>query len=136
MIKLTLDSNILISGLFFKKGPPHKVLDLCMRDECLLVLSEDIVSEVIEVVNRKFSLPADQLIEFITLLRLHSRLVTPKEKISVIERDPDDNRILECAVAGSVNYVVSGDKDLLDLKEFRNIPIIKARAFLDILTPP
>ena len=62
-----------------------------------------------------------------------SEIVEPKIKLKVIKDDPDDDKILEAAVEGHADYVVSGDNHLLELKKFRDIKIIRTRAFLDIL---
>lgn len=59
--------------------------------------------------------------------------VAPEEKILVVLADPSDNKFLEAAIAGKTDYIVSGDKHLLELKKFQSIPIITAREFLDVL---
>ena len=63
----------------------------------------------------------------------NAEFVTPEEKIVVIVADPTDNKFLEAAVVGKVNYIVSGDGHLLDLGSFRDIPIITARDFIELL---
>src|SRR3989344_2043204 len=64
--------------------------------------------------------------EIITL----SKIVEPKSKLDIIKEDPDDNKILECAVEGKVDYIISQDKHLLDIKEYKEIKIITPKDFL------
>jgi putative PIN family toxin of toxin-antitoxin system len=65
-----------------------------------------------------------------------TELVQPTEMLDVVPHDPDDNRVLECAVAAGSAFVVSGDKDLLDLAEFRNIRILKVADFMKLIPAP
>ena len=60
-----------------------------------------------------------------------STIVVPKEKLTLVKDDPDDNKILECAIAGNVDCIVSNDKHLLKLKKFRNIPILTPDEFVE-----
>jgi len=62
-----------------------------------------------------------------------SKIVEPLEKINIIKEDPDDNKILECAKSGKVDFIVSSDNHLLKLKEFENIKIITPTTFIDII---
>ena len=74
-----------------------------------------------------------QVREVLALLPHIVITVEPEERIAVVRRDPSDNRVLECAVAGEATHIVTGDKDLLDLKSFRSIPIMTPAVFLRIL---
>ncbi len=67
------------------------------------------------------------------LLRRVSTVVEPREAIEVIAKDPDDNRILEAAVAGKAEMIISGDRHLLDIRSFRGVPVVTPRQFLDLL---
>jgi uncharacterized protein len=76
------------------------------------------------------SFPADRIAHY---LYQFSEFVIPEERIQFIADDPKDDKFLEAAIAGKVDFIVSGDKHLLALKEFRSIPIISGREFLDWL---
>lgn len=129
--KATLDTNILISALGWK-GNPKKVFDKIVEGEIELVISDEQFSELSETLNHpKFQFTEEQKSRFKSLILETATFVKPVEKIDVIKQDPDDNMILEAAVAGTVDYIVTGDPDLLDLKEFRGIKIIKAKEFLE-----
>ena len=94
-----------------------------------------IIEEFTGVINRaKFDfIPAEDKQEFIEMLIEISNIVEPSERLTVIEDDPDDNKILECALCGKAGYIVSGDHHLLDLKEHRSIKILSTGRMLEIL---
>lgn len=79
----------------------------------------------------KFDFEIGKLELFEELILAISELVEPKIKINIIKDDPDDNKILECAVEGKVNYIVSGDKHLLRVRAYQGIKIITPREFMD-----
>ena len=130
--KVTLDTNILVSALGWK-GKSHEILSMIVDGKLELVLSFEQFAEVSKVLEYpKFNFTDEQKARFKALLLKIATFVQPRERLSVI-RDQADNRILECAVAGDVNYIVSGDHHLLDLKEFSGIKIVTAREMLRIL---
>lgn len=129
--KATLDTNILISALGWK-GNPKKVFDKVVNGEVELIISEEQFDELSEALDYpKFQFTKEQKDRFKALILGLATFVKPMEKILVIKRDPDDNMHLESAIAGDVSYIVSGDADLLNLKEFRRIKIVTAKKFLE-----
>jgi len=135
MIKVVLDTSILISALGWKKGNPRKIFEGCLSSKYQLIESIDLIKEFLEVFQRdKFSFIAkEDKQEFITNLLKICYLIDPKTKINIIKEDTDDNIVLECAFEGKVNYIISGDPHLLKLKEFKGIKIVKPKEFLDII---
>ncbi len=131
--KATLDTNILISALGWK-GNPNQAFSKVVSGEVELIISDEQFSELSEVLEYpKFQFSEEQKNRFKTLILELATFVKPVEKIDVIKNDPDDNVILEAAVEGNVDYIVSGDPDLLEVKEFRGIKIITAKQFLEEL---
>lgn len=131
--KATLDTNILISALGWK-GNPKKVFDKIINGEVELIISDEQFNELSEALEYpKFHFTQEQKDRFKSLILETATVVKPVEKIDMIKEDPDDNMVLEAAVAGTVEYIVTGDPDLLDLKEFRGIKIVTARGFLEEL---
>jgi len=129
-MKLVLDTNILISAVAFG-GKPKVILEKVIRGDIRLVLSDPILEEVQGVLlGKKFRYPAHIVVEIAQQLVSLAEIVYPEESISVIKNDPPDNRILECAVAGKVKYIVSGDEDLLSVTSFRKIEILSPDKFL------
>jgi len=86
------------------------------------------------VISRdKFGYTDEEINTFVEAIISFSDIVNPEIVIEAIKADPDDNKILECAVAAGASYIVSGDKHLLELKEYRKIKIITPKAALDLL---
>src|SRR3989339_1328599 len=122
--KATLDTNILISALGWN-GNPRQIFEKIIEGEVELVISEEQFDELSEALNYpKFEFREEQKDRFKALILEIATFVKPIEKISEVKEDPDDNMILETAVAGDAEYIISGDADLLKLKEFRGIKII------------
>lgn len=130
-MRAVLDTNVIISALFWK-GNEKIVLDKCKGKELELIISSEILDEVDGVLEKKFGYPDDKRVEFLRNLLRVSRLVFPTIEISEITNDPTDNRILECALDGNADYIVSGDNHLLKLNEFKGIKIVSAKAMLEI----
>ncbi len=92
------------------------------------------ISEYFEVLNRpKFNLKQETIDKITCYIYQFSEFVVPEEEIRFIEDDPKDDRFLEAAVSGKVDFIVSGDSHLLAIKQFRSIPIITGREFIDWL---
>jgi uncharacterized protein len=135
VVGVAADTNIYISALIFA-GLPRQFLLAAEDARIHLFISEPIRQELLRILQTKFSWSNDQVNE--TLLQLESctELVRPTETLDVIKEDPDDNRVLECAVAADARFIVSGDNDLLRLGQFRNIRIVKVADFMKLITPP
>lgn len=133
-IKVTLDTNILISAVGFG-GIPKNILKLVLEDKIKAVTTNILLAELEDVITKKFpDIPFELLNKRI---RKRFQLVKPEEHLKVA-RDENDDRVLEAAIEGNCQYIVTGDKDLLDLKSFRGIKILKPEEFLkelDTLTP-
>lgn len=134
-IRVVLDTNVFISGMFWGEGKPHEILRKCYKREINLFISRDIIEEVEGILTRekKFELTQDEIIEHLKLIMANSILVKPRQKIEVVREDPADNRVLECAVEAEADYIVSGDKHLLKLKRYKNLKIVNASEFLEAL---
>lgn len=132
MIKVTADTNVLVSGLTYR-GKPFELLRLALEGEISLTTSQPIIDETVSVLARKFSTPPQEIEEAKSLIHEAARTVRPAVELSVIKEDPPDNRILECAVSAGSDYIVTGDKDLLRLRQYAGIQIVNVSDFLGIL---
>lgn len=128
-MRIVLDTNVVVSSLW--GGPPKQILDACRAGRVKLLLSRPILDEYFAVLAR-FDLQDEDadLLEALFADRKRTELLSPGIQLRVVAADPSDDKFLECALAGKAGYVVSGDKHLLALKSFRDIPILSARAFL------
>ena len=133
MLKFTLDTNTLISATI-ARGNEFELLRLAKEGKIKIILSLPIIEEFKEVISReKFGFSARQVEQVIKQILSIYELIIPAVKLQVIKDDPDDDKILECAVRGNINYIVSGDKHLLNLKSHNGIQIIKTREALPII---
>jgi len=130
LFKVVFDTNVLISAILFG-GHPRKCLELAIEGKIELFLSEDITDEFKGVLKReKFGIPEENLHYIITALKSIANLVNPKKSFNIIKKDPEDNKFIECAVEAESDFIISGDKHLLDLLEFRKIKILNPSDFL------
>ncbi len=128
--KVVIDTNVFVSGLTFK-GKPREILDLVWRGDIEASISSFILREVEETLKKDFGWDRDQIRNTIEKIKAKTILIYPKNKVSVIKEKDDDNRILECAIEGDVQYLISGDsKHLLPLKEYQKTKILSPAEFL------
>ena len=138
MIRAVLDTNLFVSMAIRPGGVPDQVRLAWQDGRFTLLTSPPLLAEIRRVLAypRLRDLIRLSRVEEETLLRL---LVEDREitagtlEVAVVAADPTDNMVLACAVEGHADYIVSGDTDLLSLREYTGIPIITARAFLDVL---
>ncbi|MGH2403528.1 MAG: putative toxin-antitoxin system toxin component, PIN family [bacterium] len=128
-MRVVLDTNVLVSGTVFG-GPPGELITLAGEGDIELVLSPALLDEFRGVLRTRFHGSDRALFRTETLLRDHSVVVEPAERITAVPDDPDDNRILEAALEGRADLIVSGDHHLLSLKQFSGIPIVTPRQAL------
>lgn len=121
MLRVVFDSNVYISALLFK-GYPRQILQLAINKQVILISSDHIVNETTAKLKDKFLWPDRRIQDFIEQIKDLAMICEPKSRLSVIA-DESDNRILECAVEGEANLIISGDNHLLKLKSYDNIPI-------------
>jgi putative PIN family toxin of toxin-antitoxin system len=127
-MKVVLDANIFVAA-FFWNGNPRKVFDRITNGLDELFITNDILKEIFTVMSRdKFDANIDEIEEYIKIIESYSVKILSKNKPEEISRDKDDDKILQC---GNVNYIITGDNDLLALKEYKNIKIIKPKEYLD-----
>ena len=133
MLRVVLDTNVLISAILFG-GKPRQILEKAIRGEIRLCLSEPMLEELKAVLERsKFDYSPEMIQIILTELMSIPDFVNPSETINVVAEDPEDNRILECAVAAKADYVITGDSHLLKLSKYLNVEILNAAAFLEKL---
>lgn len=120
MIRVTADSNIWVSALIFG-GKPMRLLDLAIDGEIELAFSDAILEEILRILQEKFRRTPEQLKQAEGYIAALAHRVTPTESIDAVFDDPDDDRILECAVAAGSEVIVSGDRHLLTLGTYRKI---------------
>jgi putative PIN family toxin of toxin-antitoxin system len=131
MRRIVVDTNVMASALLFG-GNPREVLLQAIRGEIGLGMSPAMLYELQGVLSRKKFGLAEQLVETVmNEVTGLSDMVFPRRSVSVIERDPDDNMVLECALEYRAQAIISGDEHLLALAAFENIPILTPAQYLE-----
>jgi len=129
-VRVVADTNILVSALLFG-GPPEQVFLAGLRGEIQLLTSLSLLKELEKVLKEKFKLSKDLVREIIEEVRGVAEIVEVSSHIEVISYPDEDNRVLECAVDGKADFIVTGDtKHILPLKEYSGIKILGPSEFL------
>lgn len=137
-MRAVLDTNVSVSAFLSPGGAPHRILEALEGGAFTMVTSEALHSELEEVLARprlreRSARNEAELQDFLVGLRDRATIVTPSFKLVVIDRDPTDNAVLEAAVEGRADFIVTGDRDLLDVGNYEGILIVTPAAFLAIL---
>jgi putative PIN family toxin of toxin-antitoxin system len=131
-VKAVFDTNIFVSALAVPGGRAAAALDRVVSGDVQLVISRPIIHEVLDVLARKFDRDPEELSRVAVFLADLAELVSPRMTIEELADEPD-NRILECAVTGRADVIVTGDQTMLKLGEYRGISIVSLRTFLESL---
>jgi uncharacterized protein len=134
-LKAVFDTNIFVSALAIPGGQAERAIDLVIDARVNLCISKEIIHEALGVLAQKFAKDSEQLSRTAVFLSELGELVVPREKIAVLDDEPD-NRILECAVTGHADVIVTGDRAILTLKKYQEIRILSLRQFLDETSVP
>jgi len=130
-MRVTVDTNVLISSLIATGGSADQVIQLVRDGEMEMVLSRFILDELARVLTQKFELPAKAVQSAVDRFQRLAIIVEPRAIVNVIKEKRDDNRILECAIAGRVDFLITGDKKhILPLASIQGIPIVGVTEFL------
>ena len=136
-MRITADTNVLISATFWD-GSSNKIIEKVENKEIELVLSKDIIKEFMDVLNyqeiqdkiKDKNLEMKRTVEKIVSI---STIIEPMQELDVVKEDKEDNKIVECAIEGNVNYLISQDKHLLKLKNYKEVKIITPEEFLKLI---
>jgi hypothetical protein len=138
MIKVVLDTNVIISGVIMDRGTTYQIIKKWENGEFEVVSSELILQEIQRVLcyphikNRK-NLTEKRIESILNTLRAYAIITPARSEISVILEDPKDDMFIVAAIEGDAEYIVSGDHHLLDIESFMGAKIISPSVFLQIL---
>lgn len=136
-LRVVVDTNVLISGLFgIKDSPSTQILNAFRNQKIILVTSPAILKEVENVINRdriikRTKMSQKERIDFIDKLIERCDVTQGGKLREAISRDITDDKFLSCAIEAQAEYIVTGDEDLLDLKEYEGIKIVTPREFIE-----
>lgn len=128
-MKAVFDTNIFVSALVFPGGRAEVAVLKAINGDVEILISKPIINETLEVLARKFDRNAEELARVAIFFSELGKLVSPKIKLKILSDEPD-NRILECAVAGHADIIVTGDRTMLRLSEYKKVKIIALKDFL------
>lgn len=131
MPKVVVDTNVFLSGILFG-GNPRKIIMAWLAKQYILCISPELKAEIINKLRLKFDLPLQTLEITEDALDLNSEKYIPRKKVNLC-RDPQDNFLLELAQESHADYLISGDKLVLELKQYKSTKIITPKEFLRIL---
>jgi uncharacterized protein len=129
-LKVVLDTNVYISMFTQPDRPIYQIWQQAVRRRYHLLISRAILDEVADVLRTDFGWNDRAIVQHLKLLVRVGEIITPRITLNVIPEDPDDDRILECAVDGRANPIVSGDRHLRRLQAYEGIPIVRPADFL------
>lgn len=128
-MRVVFDTNEFVSALVIPGGRASEALQRVVDGEDTLIVSRAVVDELLSVLARKFARDREELARVAMFLSSLAETVAPAERLAVLSDDPD-NRILECALAGSAEAIVTGDRAMLALEEFRGVRILSLAEYI------
>ena len=130
LVRSVIDTNLFVSGLLSPKGHPAQLVALWDNKEIDVLISKGIFDEYMEVIHRFKKISIGRRQKLLEQIKDKGVWVEVREEIDLIKQDPEDDKFLECAVSGDADFIISGDRHLLSLQNFRDIPIVKAVDFI------
>jgi len=128
-MRIVVDTNVIVSALVFG-GLPRRIFELVEGGYCELFYAAEIQEETRRVLRDKFGWDEDRLDRYLRTLWSLGKRVVLRHRVNAVREDPDDNRILECALAADADVIVSGDRHLLKIGAYEGITILTPRDFL------
>jgi putative PIN family toxin of toxin-antitoxin system len=133
-MKVVLDSNVFISS-FFWRGNPRRVFNRVTDGLDELYISDGILEEILDVMTRpKFNADVEAIREYISTIEGFATGIITNNVSESVSRDKDDDKVLQCALLGDADYIVTGDGDLLVLEEYQSIKIVTPKAYLGLVS--
>jgi putative PIN family toxin of toxin-antitoxin system len=137
VLRVVLDANVFVSACINPAGTPGQIIESFLREGSFLVLSEPIIAEVLKALAYPKVLKAarskiEPALWFEDLVVL-SQLVADDTEVPRLSADPDDDQYIACAIAGRATFLVTGDPDLLTVRQYEGVRIVTPRSFLDII---
>ena len=132
-MKVTVDTNFLISATQWDYSVAHKLLKKFILSDAEIFTTQDILDETAEVLERDFEYSKGDAENIIEKILLFAKPIKTKQKIDVVKDDTDDNKVIECAIESTSDYIVTYDRHLLKLKDYKGIKIMKPEEILKSL---
>lgn len=136
-MKSVVDTNVVVSSFLSPAGVRAKVLQAWEKGHFELVVSDEILAEYERALNyqevsSRHGMDADQVGQVIAEMKSFATVVKPKQKLTIIKDDPDDDKFLECAKEAGAEYIISADPHLLNLEQYEDIQILSPSEFISL----
>ncbi len=130
-MRVVIDTNVLISAIFWTGKPKH-LLNQVRLGKLTLLTSKTLLAELKEILTRQdkpFRLSVAEAEQVVAAMRDLAEIVEPRQRLSICQ-DEEDNRVLECAAEGHAEWIITGDLQLLGLRSFQGMPLVTVASFL------
>ena len=131
-MKITLDTNFLISATQWDNSVAFKLLRKILDTNIKIFTTKEILDEFSEVLQRDFKYNKEETTNILEEILVFVNIIEAQEKIKIVKDDPDDDKIIECAIASNSNYLVTYDRHLLKIKKYKSIKIITPEEMLKL----
>ena len=132
-MNIAADTNFLVSATQWNYSVSHKLLQKLIINNVEIFTTKEVLDELAEVLKRDFLYNEEEIKNILERVLQFVTLVTSSKKLDIVKEDPDDNKIIECAIESNADYIISYDKHLLKLKEYENIKIITPEEALSLI---
>lgn len=133
-LRVVFDTNVYVSAFTHPRGTPFRIWRYALERRCVLLVSPLIIAEIAGVLRETFDWDEAAIVRRLKVLAKIAEVVVPRVRLQVVAADPDDDRILECAVDGAADLIVSGDRHLTRLESCQGIGIVRPVDFLRMLS--
>ena len=123
-MRVVFDTNVLLSATLWDKSEAQKLFFELINRDVIIHSSVEILSEYKKVLKRDFHYSDEEVASILETVLATLTLVEPVERVQIVKDDPEDNKIIECALAAHADYIISYDLHLLNLKEYNGINIV------------
>ena len=131
-MNIAADTNFLVSATQWNYSVSHKLLQKLIINNVEIFTTKEVLDELAEVLKRDFLYNEEEIKNILERVLQFVTLVTSSKKLDIVKEDPDDNKIIECAIESNADYIISYDKHLLKLREYENIKIITPEEALSL----
>jgi uncharacterized protein len=135
MLKVVFDTNVVVSAALYEKSLPALLLSLGLEDKVRFFVSPALLNEYEAVLKRpRFKLGQRQIAELMGKINRKAFIVTPTRRLIILKADEPDNRVLECAIKGKVDFIITGNKRHFPFEEFKGSKIVTPREFINSIS--
>ena len=132
-MRVTLDTNVFISATQWESSVAHKLLIKMIEKDFEVFTTQEILEEFAKVLKRDFKYEDEEVSNIIIKIMFFTNIIEPSVDLDVVLEDPDDNKIIECAIESESDYIVSYDKHLLKIKEYKSIKILTPEEMFEVI---